>query len=329
MMTGQAPEPTHSPDNETVIRRTAWMYEGKLGLTTHYFPRRPDEVEEVTDRFDVARVAEQCEEAGAAWFMLTLHHQPWLIQAPNASLDRITGTSAYTATRDLPAELHEALAKRGIRMMLYLNLRIDPEGNCLPEIKRALGPCPPEDDTIQSVAEVYRTFGERYGRRVSGWWVDGVFRPEFKDQPEERRERWFATLAEALRAGNPDAAVAFNAGVKDALIRYSVQNDFTAGEASELLNPPTARFVDGAQWHVWPHLGNWWGSGGTRFDTEELCDWAQRVVRGDGVVSFDVGTRGLTKPGRGDGDPVREGPVGAIDPRQVAQVQGVSEAIRG
>jgi hypothetical protein len=215
------------------------MREGKLGLTTHYFPRLTEEVEEVTDRFDCARVARQCEEAGAAWFMLTLHHQPWLMQAPNEVLDRITGTTDYTAGRDLAADLHEALSSRGIRMMLYLNLRIDPDGGCLPPIKRALGPCPPETETVEQVAEVYRVFAERYGERVSGWW----------------------------------------------------------------------------------------GSGGTQFETEELCAWARRVVKGGGVMSFDVGTRGVTKAGREDPDPVQEGPVGAIDPRQVEQIRAVSEAI--
>ena len=53
-------------DIDAVKRRTAWMYKGKLGLTTHYYPRTPEEVDEVTNTFDVERVAEQCEEAGAA-----------------------------------------------------------------------------------------------------------------------------------------------------------------------------------------------------------------------------------------------------------------------
>lgn len=100
-------------DLDAVKRRTAWMYEGKLGLTTHYYPRTPKEVEEVTNAFDVDCVAEQCEAAGAAWFMLTLHHQPWLMQAPNATLDRITGTGAYTASRDLPLEITGRLRHPG------------------------------------------------------------------------------------------------------------------------------------------------------------------------------------------------------------------------
>lgn len=259
--------------------------------------------------------------------MLTLHHQPWLMQAPNTTLDRITGTGAYTASRDLALDLYGALSARGIHMMLYLNLRIDPEGACLPPIKRALGPCPPEDETIDQVVEVYREFAERYGPKVVGWWVDGVWRPEFKQQPEERREHWFATLADALRAGNPDAAIAFNPGVKDALMRYTPQNDYLAGEANDMREPPATRFLDGAQWHVWPHLGQWWGSGGTQFPTKPLCDWASRVVAAGGVLSFDVGTRGITKLGQGFEHAVQNFTPGAIDPVQVAQIRCVSEAL--
>ncbi len=315
-------------NNKVAARRTDWMFAGKLGMTTHYFPTNRADVEGFTGRFDVERVAEQCEAAGAKWFMLTLHHQPWLMQAPNAELDRITGRSDFTSERDLPMELHAALAKRGIRMMLYVNLRIDPEGGCQPEIKEVLGPWPPEDRTMQQVADVWRVFSERYGKKVSGWWVDGVWTKWFKQAPRTDRERWFAILAEGLRTGNPDAAVAMNPGVKDVFDRYSAQNDFLAGEANELLDPPANRFLDGAQWHLWTYLGPWWGSGGTRFETAELCDWAQGVVRGGGVISFEVGTKGIVKQGMKDPSPVREGPVGAIDPRQIEQVRAVAEAIK-
>lgn len=320
--------PYRSPDADAA-RRTQWMRDGKLGLTTHYFPTDREHVEDVAARFDVERVAEQCERAGARWFMLTLHHQPWLMQAPNAELDRITGRSDFTAERDLPLELHAALAKRDIRMMIYVNLRIDPEGACQPEIKEALGPWPPEDRTMQRVADVWRVFSERYGDKVSGWWVDGVWTKWFKQAPREDRERWFAILAEGLRAGNPDAAVAMNPGVKDVFDRYSAQNDFLAGEANELLEPPTEGFLDGAQWHAWPHLGPWWGSGGSQFDTAELCEWAKRVVAGGGAISFEVGTRGITHTAAYNrGETIHEGPVGAIDPRQVEQVRAVADALR-
>jgi len=324
--TPSAPTANDAPD-PTAARRSAWMHAGKLGLTTHHFPTDRTHVDAFTNEFDVERVAEQCAEAGAKWFMLTLHHQAWLMQAPNAELDRITGRDDFTAKRDLPLELHAALAKRGIRMMLYVNLRIDPEGGCQPEIKEALGPWPPEDRTMQQVADVWRVFSERYGEKVSGWWVDGVWTKWFKQTPREERERWFAILAEGLRAGNPDAAVAMNPGVKDVFDRYSAQNDFLAGEANELLDPPTDRWLDGAQWHVWPYLGPWWGSGGCRFETAELCDWARRVVAGGGAISFEVGTRGVTKADRQDKRGVSDGPVGAIDPRQVEQVRAVAEAI--
>ena len=319
-------EPVY-PDSDDAVRRTAWMFEGKLGLTTHYSPAAVDKVDTCAERFDVEKVAEQCEAAGAKWFMLTLHHQHWLMQAPNEVLDQLTGHSGYTAKRDLIMDLHAALERRGICLMVYLNMRIDPESACQPEIQRALGPWPPTDENFRHAAAVFGCFAERYGDRVAGWWIDGVWIDAIKHQPVDRRERWFGMIAQALRAGNPEAALAFNPGVRDVFTRYSVHNDFLAGEANDLQPPPEERLFDGAQWHLWTYLGPWWGGGGRRYETAELCDWAQTVVRRGGVLSFEVGTRGIIKQGMHDKAPRREGPVGSIDPRQVEQVRAVADAI--
>lgn len=318
--------PPSAPD-PTAAKRTAWMHQAKLGLSTHHFPREVGQVEAVTQGFDVETVAQQCEAAGAKWFMFTVHHQPWLMQAPNAELDRITGRSDLTAQRDLPVELYDALARRGIHLMLYVNLRIDPQSTCHPDAREALGPWPPEDRTMQQVADVWREFSQRYGEKVVGWWVDGVWTEWFKQAPDDVRERWFGILADGLRAGNPNAAVAMNAGVNQAFFRYSKENDYTAGEANTMTDPPTARWVDGAQWHVWPHLGQWWGSGGTQFNTKALCRWARRVVQQDGVMCFDIGTNGLTRSAQRDPEPVRNYTPGTIDPVQVAQIRQVRAAI--
>ncbi|MFW6146680.1 MAG: hypothetical protein ACOC7R_05040 [Planctomycetota bacterium] len=313
---------------EATSRRADWMYRGKLGLTTHYFPRRLEEVDRLAEQLDVRRIADQCGQVGAAWFLLTVHHQAWLMLAPNDTYDRIIATADHTTERDVPAELAEALAPHDCRLMLYVNLRLDPDGACPANVREAMGGWPPDDRLIDNVAAVYRDFSLRYGRRVAGWWVDGAWIQAYKGLPVEQRERWFAAIAEGLRAGNEDAVVAFNPGVKDAMMRYSRQNDYLAGEANDLIDPPVERFLDGAQWHAWTYLGPWWGSGGVRFDDDRLRAWARDVIAGGGVISFEVGTRGLIRTGRHDKDPARDGPVGAIDPRQVAQAETVADAIR-
>ncbi len=84
------------------------MYKAKVGISTHYFGRHGN-VDSLAERFDVETVANQAAEAGAGWFLYTIHHQPWAMMAPNGTYDQLVGNSEFTATRDLPAELANAL----------------------------------------------------------------------------------------------------------------------------------------------------------------------------------------------------------------------------
>ena len=307
-------------------RRAEWMYERKVGMSTHYVGSRGN-LEERARQFKPEKVAEQVERAGAGWLLFTIHHQPWAMLAPNAAYDKLVDNSKYTAERDVAMELSKALADRGIKMMIYVNLRLDPRGACPAEVREAMGGWPPDDKLVENVAEVYGEFSRRYGDRVAGWWVDGAWLPEFKKSPH--REKWFATIAKALRSGNPDAAIAFNQGLIDrhGMIRYSPQNDYTAGEMGDLEFVPEDRWVDGAQCQLWTYLGTHWSLSGLRFSDRELCDYARRVVKNGGALTFEVGTIGRTnrksKPGS---DPKSE--LGSIDPRQVEQVRTVVEAVR-
>ena len=179
----QTENPAQTPAQETTdmstaaSTRTQWMFEDKVGLSTHYFPSKAEEVEQVTDAFSVEKVAEQASEAGANWFMLTVHHQPWLMMAPNETYDKLLGHGKYTAKRDLPLDLHKALHAKGIRIMLYVNLRMDDKSGCLevdPKIQESMGGWPPNDKLVDNIATVYREWSLRYGDKVSGWWVDGA-----------------------------------------------------------------------------------------------------------------------------------------------------------
>lgn len=307
--------------------RTGWMFAGKVGLSTHYFPRRADEVEPVARAFQADKVAAQTAQAGAAWFLLTVHHQPWLMMAPNKTYDDLLGHGKYTSERDVPLALHEALGARGIRLMIYVNLRLDPGSACNrvdPNIPKVMGGWPPNDKLIGNIAAVYRELSVRYGKKVSGWWVDGTWMGAYKKAPE--RETWLARIAEALRDGNADAAVAFNPGAHR-FIRYSAQNDYVAGESGCLKYFPEAgRWLDGAQWHVWLPVGNTWGSGGCRYGGRDLADYAGGVVAKGGVLTFEVGTHGIDRS-KDKKTVTRTEHVGYIDPSQVEQVRAVTAAL--
>ena len=306
-------------------RSTEWMYAGKVGLSSHYFAHTTGQVERLANQLKIDEIANQAATAGAAWFLFPLYHQPWIMMAPNEEFDRIIGHDEITSTRDVPLELSRALSKKGIRLMLYVNLRLDPQSKAPAQVREAMGGWPPNDKLVRNIAAVFREFSLRYGKSVSGWWVDGVqLQSEWGKSPH--REEWFKEIADALRVGNPEALVAFNPGLR--VVRYSQQNDYLAGESFDLRPAPAGRWIDGAQWHVWTYLGATWGSGGTRFTNEQLLDYGKQVANNGGVMTFDVGMNGVLKSGHPGSVVTVPENIGRIDPAQVAQIRFITQGLR-
>jgi hypothetical protein len=306
--------------------KTDWMYQAKVGVSTHYTASSED-LNRMARLFNVEKIAEQLAEAGAEWFLFTLHHQSWAMMAPNAVYDSIIGRGDQTAERDIPRELMEALARKGIRLMLYVNLRLDPRSRCPEDVRESMGGWPPNDTLIGNIAAVYREFSLRYGKNVAGWWIDGPHHPDIRDSG--RREEWFATLAGALRAGNPDAILAFNYSLIErfGMLRFSAQDDYTAGETDTLLYVPEGRWVDGAQCHIWTFLGEFWSQPGTRFEDGVISDYAKKVTKNGGVLTLEVGTTARSGRGTAAGsDP--SATIGIIDPEQVRQLKLIVKEVR-
>ncbi|UJP04902.1 MAG: hypothetical protein LZF61_08590 [Nitrosomonas sp.] len=306
--------------------KTDWMYTGKIGLSTHYFAHNPGELEQKAAQLQIDEIANQAANAGASWFLFTLYHRPWLMMAPNDTFDRILGMNDFTSTRDIPLELSNALQKKNIRLMLYVNLRLDPKSAVSPKIREAMGGWPPNDKLVQNIAAVLKEFSLRYGNRVSGWWVDEVqLQSGWGKSPQ--REQWFKEIADALKAGNPNALIAFNPGLET--IRYSLQNDYIAGESEDLKPVPDGRCLDGAQWHLWTYLGGWWSSGGTRYSEEKLGNYVALVTSRGGALTFDVGTLGVDKECLAikceKVKKITTPYVGYIDPTQIAQIKALKK----
>src|SRR6185503_8432929 len=105
----------------------------------------------------------------------------------------------------------------------------------------------------------------------SGWWFDGCFWPNTMYRGSEAPN--FASFAAAARAGNPDAALAFNPGVVYRILSVTPHEDFTAGEV-DLPDRLALRRIeggkqDGAQVQMLSYLGETWGRGPPRFTTAQ------------------------------------------------------------
>ncbi len=280
---------------------TDWFQKAGYGVFVHYLEdlqNAPEQIhslgrhtswDDCVREFDTERFAGGMAQAGAGYVIFTVHQRTRFLIAPNATFDRLTGykPGEACATRDLVEDLYQALHRHGIPLMLYWTgdgPRQDPRAAA------ALGwkePVPA--DYIRKWAAVAQEYGERYGEKVAGWWVDGSYR--FIGYDEEK----LGLLAPALQAGNPRRIIAFNPGVEDKVRPYSRHEDYTCGEQNQFLDLPAGRWIDGEQWHILSflgsgqsHIGAAWAMPGVKYAKQELVDYVFEVTQAGGVVSIDA-----------------------------------------
>ena len=281
-----------------------WFRQAGWGVFVHFLGNSETAAEwnARVDAFDVDRLAGQLKSVGARYFFLTIGQNSGHYCSPNATYDSIVGIQpSKCSRRDLIADLAGALDKAGIRLMAYLpagapefepqavaKLRWEPGqygkplGNRLAEFQRMW-------------EAVSREWSLRWAGKVHGWWIDGCYWPkdmyEFNDPPN------FASFAAALRAGNPDAIVAFNPGVKVPVISVTDQEDYTAGELSEALEishwekdgcVPIPQKIRGEQFHVLTFLATRWAQGSPRMDDDMVRAYTRHIRNHGGVITWEV-----------------------------------------
>ncbi len=139
--------------------------------------------------------------------------------------------------------------------------------------------------------EIIREWSERWGTKIRGWWIDGCY---FADEMYRHDdEPNFQSFADSLRAGNPDAIICFNPGVKLPIICHTEVEDYTAGEVSKSLcecpGPWVERNGHKARYHVLTYMGSdWCGGDGPRFPNEMATGYTKHVTGKGGVVTWDV-----------------------------------------
>jgi hypothetical protein len=280
---------------------TDWFRKAGYGVFVHYLEdlqNSPEEIQSLGQRtawdacvreFDANRFAQAMSEAGAGYVIFTVNQRTRFLIAPNATFDRLTGyqPGEACATRDLVEDLWQALHRKNIPLMLYTT-----------------GDGPREDDRSAAVfgwktpvttefvtrwASVIHDYGERYGEKIAGWWVDGCY--PFIGYDEEK----LGILARALKAGNPRRIIAFNPGVEDRVKAYSRHEDYTCGEQNQFFDQPVSRWVNGEQWHILSflgsgqsHIGAAWAMPGCKYSKQDLVGYVAEVNRAGGVVSIDV-----------------------------------------
>ncbi len=286
---------------------TNWLRSARWGVFAHYLdsPASSTVVSGTSarawnarvDSFDAARLASQLHDAGAAYFGLTIGQNSGHYCAPNATYDGFVGRApSLCSRRDLIADVADALAARGIRFMAYLPSGA-PEHDALAVEKLGWSIGPHRNADFQKRWEaVIREWSERWGARISAWWIDGCYWPDAMYASDDAPN--FASFAAALKAGHPDALVAFNPGVLTPIISMTAHEDYTAGELDNALAlgfaapglhfRPVEPTVGGRQFHLLTYLGQGWGSGAPRFPLDLVRGYTQYVTERGGAITWDV-----------------------------------------
>ncbi len=223
-----------------------WLKQTGFGLMFHYevFTNHTSaSYNKVVESFQVIPFADAVESTKAGYVIFAIGQHWGKYCAPNTAYERLLGVEAgvWTSRRDLIMEIARELERRDIRLILYMTARapmrhyriIKAMGDALPTIngkpagpgvntmshprkvkgfRRSENQAPPPT-FLKNWGAVCGEWSRRYGRLVSGWWFDG-YKMEMKNayQQLKQREHNIDTWVTAVRSGNPDAELAFNAG---------------------------------------------------------------------------------------------------------------------
>lgn len=294
--------------------RTEWMRRGRYGLMVHWLaPGPPPEhgepvidLNRAVDAFNLTRFLDDFGASGADWLIFTLGQNSGYYASPNATLDRLVGPG-HGSRRDLAGEIARGVHKQGRRFIAYLPAEVNAQSE---DIHRGFAWNPADQSEFQHrYTSFIREYAVRYGKDLDGWWFDGCYTWPVFPNSQYRWPEWCA----AARAGNPDAALAFNDGsfcvgntapltplqdylsgetevLKDGMIRLGREDDAP-------MYLPKTRFAPGTacQWHALVPIDCFWAHQQPgpmeppRYSDEDLFAFVKRCRAVGGAVTLNVG----------------------------------------
>ncbi len=263
---------------------TEWLVKAGYGLMFHWTSQsigkdgtRKPFAQAVVD-FDLNAFVKMVKETGAGYVLFTVGHAEPYCPAPIKSWEKhFPGT---TTKRDLIAEMADALNAKSIKLMCYFAQHI--VGKCGKVTER---------EFTQISEEIYTEFGNRYGKKVVGYWFDGFYQC-FEQYPGFP----FSDFFNVCKAGNPDRIIALNSWIYPPVTEWQ---EYWAGEVGS----PTRLPVDGAKqrgsgrglrYHALLIMEPYWVQKKTemplpRFSAQTLGDYIDQCMKNGGAVTINLG----------------------------------------
>ena len=168
------------PENPTPYTRanTDWLAKCRYGVGVHWtaqtVPRHgyPLPFQKAVDAFDVKRFVDQMAYAGADYLLFTSAHALQMLPAPHPVIDKTL--PGRTCQRDLIAELADALAAKGLPLLLYYNHSCNQNQD--PAWEKAVGYHDRDKQRLaQNLLEIVGWMGQRYKDKIKAWWFDSPY----------------------------------------------------------------------------------------------------------------------------------------------------------
>lgn len=297
--------------------RTYWMY-GRYGVMVHWlYPQTapqhgPSAVhfDAAVDEFNLERFLGDFAATGAEWMMFTIGQNSGFYASPSVTLDTLIGPG-HASQRDLVREIAAGVKAQGKRFIPYLPSEVAAQSDA---VRRGFRWKPGNQSEFQRhYTAVIREYSLRLGTELDGWWFDGCYDWDLFSNQTYDWPLW----CEASRAGNPEAALAFNDGSFYLRKQTPVTpyQDYLSGEIGWLENGairlgreteregpgtlvmPQGRYVPGTycQWHGQLPIDCFWlytGAGlmdPPRYADAELDSFVKQCLAVGGAVTLNIG----------------------------------------
>jgi hypothetical protein len=225
-----------------------WFSDLRYGLMFHWTsqaaPRSGASLDYATavKEFNVQAFVQMVDSTGADYIIFTTNHADPHFPAPLDDWEQLH--PGQTTQRDLIREIAGALAQHGIKLILYFATHV------YADLEDAN-----EEHFVDANIRLLTEVGNRYGRSVVGYWLDGWYQAaeKYGKLPYERIYR-------ASKAGNPDRLLALNSWIYPIV---SPWQDYWAGETYSIPTEPSARISEngpgaGLRYHALLALEGGW-----------------------------------------------------------------------
>jgi hypothetical protein len=274
---------------------TEWFVKAGYGVMFHWtdFTQPRDGVKrpypEAVDAFDVDTFAKLIVDTGAAYVIFTLNHAHPHCPAPIQSWETVH--PGWTARRDLIGDIADALEKRGIKFLLYINSPVLTKLGGIGATGMYELTCSEERFT-EIHKNVLSEIGSRYRDRLAGYWFDSWYQSlaAYPDVPIEAIYRY-------CKIGNPDRITAFNFWIFPVLTPWQ---DYWAGELNSLQDSFESRRIQkgagkGFQSHGMVSMLPSWVHSETdpipppQFSTRDLIAHVKANMEHQAVTTINIG----------------------------------------